>query len=152
MYESYNVFLGIPRPAGKGQRCIIMGMGSKDGWIKGTVRVWKHRRDGPQTEDYHADIDGDAYEKWIRECLPLLPPNSVLIFDNAPYHSKKIENCTPRSTWKKKELKEWLEKKNIGNVQLQLFITFSVVRVKSFLKHILFLTYDNSALIYDSST
>ena len=119
LYESlnqnYNIFLGYPRPAGKGQRVIMMGMGTKDGWVKGSLRVWKHRRDGPKSEDYHADIDGDSYEKWIRECLELVPPNSVFVFDNAPYHSKKIENCTPRSTWKKQELKEWLESKNIGN-------------------------------------
>ena len=113
--EIINIFLGIKRPAGKGQRVIIMGMGTKEGWIQGSIRVWKHRRDGPQTEDYHADINGDDYEQWIRECLELLPPNSVLVFDNAPYHSKKIENCTPRSTWKKKQLKDWLEKNDIGN-------------------------------------
>ena len=122
MYESlnqnYNIFSGIPRHAGKGQRVIMMGMGTKDGWVKGSLRVWKHRRDGPKSEDYHADIDGDSYEKWIRECLELVPPNSVFVFDNAPYHSKKIENCTPRSTWKKQELKEWLESKNIGKFVL----------------------------------
>ena len=120
MHESLDsiVFLGYPRPAGKGQRVIMMGMGTKDGWVKGSLRVWKHRRDGPKSEDYHADIDGDSYEKWIRECLELVPPNSVFVFDNAPYHSKKIENCTPRSTWKKQELKEWLESKNIGNIKI----------------------------------
>ena len=95
----------------------MMGMGTKDGWIKGSIRVWKHRRDGPQTEDYHSDICGDDYEKWIKECLELesLPENCVFVMDNAPYHSKQIENCTPRSTWKKNELKSWLEAKNIGN-------------------------------------
>ena len=117
-------FSGMDRPAGKGQRCILMAMGTKDGFIKETIRVWKHRRDGPQTEDYHSDIDGDAYEEWIKECLEHLPPNSVLVFDNAPYHSKKIENQTPRSTWKKQELKNWLESKNIGNGFLSWFLAF----------------------------
>ena len=93
-----------------------MGMGTKDGWIEGSIRVWKHRRDGPQTEDYHADINGDDYEVWIKECLALesMPKNCVFVMDNAPYHSKHIENCTPRSTWKKQELKDWLVAKNIG--------------------------------------
>ena len=122
----------------------MMGMGTKDGWVKGSLRVWKHRRDGPKSEDYHADIDGDSYEKWIRECLELVPPNSVFVFDNAPYHSKKIENCTPRSTWKKQELKEWLESKNIGNV--------SILRVRGFLKNILVFELDYCTLFYDTST
>ena len=117
VYKSLDsiVFLGYPRPAGKGQRVIMMGMGTKDGWVKGSIRVWKHKRDGPKSEDYHADIDGDSYEEWIKDCLKLAPPNSVFVFDNAPYHSKKIEKCTPTSTWKKQELKDWLEAKNIGN-------------------------------------
>ena len=114
--QNYNIFLGIHRPAGKGQRVIMMGMCTKDGWIKGSLRVWKHRRDGPKAEDYHADIDGDTYKEWIMDCLKLLPPNSVLVFDNAPYHSRKVENCTPRSTWKKQQLKDWLLEKSIGNV------------------------------------
>ena len=94
-----------------------MGMGSSEGWLEGSIRVWKHRKDGPQAEDYHADIDGDTYEEWIRECLALesLPPNSVFIMDNAPYHSKKVEDQTPRSTWKKADLKVWLVAKGIGN-------------------------------------
>ena len=122
MNECFNAFSGYDRPAGKGQRVLIMGMGSEEGWLEGSIRVWKHRRDGPQTEDYHADIDGDTYEQWIKECLELLPPNSVLVLDNAPYHSKKIENLTPRSTWKKQELKEWLVAKDIGNNELKTFV------------------------------
>ena len=157
MYESltqnYNIFLGLPRLAGKGQRVLIMGMGSIEGWLEGSIRVWKHKKDGPKTEDYHADIDGDAYKEWIKDCLKLLPPNSVLVFDNAPYHSKKVENCTPRSTWKKKELQDWLKKKDIGNACFQTFqFCFIVHRIAGFLNIILLLNYDNSTLNYNRST
>ena len=106
-------FLGIPRPAGKGARCILMGMGNEHGWIQGSVRVWKHKKDGPITEDYHYDVDAEGFEKWLKECLPLLPTNSILVMDNASYHSKKIEDCTPRASWKKQQLKTWLIAKGI---------------------------------------
>ena len=88
-------------------------MGNEQGWIEGSVRVWKHKKDGAMSEDYHADIDSEAFEKWLKECLPLLPPNTVIVFDNASYHSKKIENCTPRISWKKQQLKDWLIAKNV---------------------------------------
>ena len=28
--------------------------------------------------------------------------------DNASYHSKKLENCTPRSDWRKGQILDWL--------------------------------------------
>ena len=105
--------LGIPRPAGKGPRCILMGMGGENGWVDDSIRVWKHKRDGPMTDDYHADIDAEGFEKWLSEVLPNLPPNTLVVYDNASYHSKKIENCTPKSSWRKAQLIEWLDEKNV---------------------------------------
>ena len=52
-----NAFSGILRPAGKGARCILVGMGSENGWVEGSVNVWKHtKKDGVKSEDYHNDI------------------------------------------------------------------------------------------------
>jgi len=51
-----NVFSGIDRPAGKGARCIIIGMGSESGWVEGSVNVWKHTKREVKSEDYHNDI------------------------------------------------------------------------------------------------
>lgn len=112
-FINFELILGIPRPAGKGPRCIIMAMGTETGFIEGSVRVWKHKKDGPMSQDYHADIDAEGFTAWLKECLPKLPPHSVLVFDNASYHSKKLENCTPRQSWRKEQLKTWLEAKNV---------------------------------------
>ena len=87
-----NVFSGIQRPSGKGPRCIIIGVGNEDGWVEGSTRVWMHtKRDGVTSNDYHHDIDATGFEDWLKEVLPKLAPNSVLVMDNASYHSKKDE-------------------------------------------------------------
>ena len=71
-----NAFLGIPRPAGKGARVIIIGMGNQNGWIPNSAQVWKRTaKDGVVSGDYHSDINAEGFEKWLRECLPNLPPN-----------------------------------------------------------------------------
>lgn len=39
--------------------------------------------------DYH-DMDAHNFEKWFNErLLPALKPNSIIVMDNAPYHSRK---------------------------------------------------------------
>ena len=88
----FNVFSGIPRPAGKGPRCILIGLGSEEGWVLPSVQVWKHTKQEVKSDDYHNDINFEGFEKWLKEsCLPHLPPNSVIVMDNASYHSKKDE-------------------------------------------------------------
>ena len=62
-------------------------------------------------EDYHDSMNAEAYENWFEKRLcPNLEPNSVIVIDNASYHSR---NCPdyPLSTWKKNELSNWLKDK-----------------------------------------
>ena len=45
---------GIKIPAGKGKRLIIIGMGSIDGWLEGSLGCWKRStKKGPLPADYH---------------------------------------------------------------------------------------------------
>ena len=65
-------------------------------------------------EDYHDSMNAEAYESWFeRRLCPNLEPNSVIVIDNASYHSR---NCPdyPLSTWKKNELSNWLKDKGIS--------------------------------------
>ena len=104
------MILGIPRPAGKGARCIIIGMGNENGWVPGSILVRKRTpKEGVVTEDYHFDINAELFEGWLQKVLPNLPQNSVLVFDNASYHSKKDENNTPTIKWRIDRLREWLK-------------------------------------------
>lgn len=40
--------------------------------------------------DYHEEMNGYHYEKWfIKKLLPLLPPGSVIVMDNAPERERR---------------------------------------------------------------
>ena len=68
-----------------------MHAGSKGGFLKGTELVWKAKS---STGDYHDEMDGDNFFKWVKEKLiSHLPPKSVLIIDNAPYHNLQVDKC-----------------------------------------------------------
>ena len=41
-----------------------------------------------------------------------IPKHSVIVIDNAPYHSKNKENY-PTSKWRKQQFVDWLTEKNI---------------------------------------
>lgn len=59
-------------------------------------------------------MDNNNYTKWISEKLiPNLPPNSIVVIDNAPYHSKQL-NKPPTMASRKEEMQNWLTSKNIA--------------------------------------
>lgn len=61
--------------------------------------------------DYHNQMTSVKFEEWFRnQLLPNIAPNSVIVMDNAAYHSTQIEKM-PTSTWRKRDIKEWLIKK-----------------------------------------
>lgn len=60
--------------------------------------------------DYHEEMNGEVFFEWLRGVIPLLKPNSVIVMDNAPYHSVKIERC-PTLCWKKADIEKWLDDK-----------------------------------------
>lgn len=73
-----------------GEGCIIiLHVGSEDGFIDGAGLVFKSPG---KLEDDNCDMNGDKFEKWFtEELLPRLPPRSVIVMDNAPYHRVQIK-------------------------------------------------------------
>lgn len=56
-------------------------------------------------------MDGKHYKKWfVDTMLFLLPPASVVVTNNAPCHSLKLEKVPKMSTFKK-EIQAWLSAK-----------------------------------------
>ena len=51
--EDRGLSTGLKIPSGKGQRCIIVGIGSKDGTLK--IDCWKRSKKNQKSisEDYH---------------------------------------------------------------------------------------------------
>ena len=54
--------------------------------------------------DYHDTINSENYEKYFEKVCQLLKPNSVIVIDNASYHSRNDVNY-PLSKWKRLNFK-----------------------------------------------
>lgn len=131
---------GLKQPSGKGQRLIVTHIGSEDGFVDGCLDVFR----GQKTGDYHEEMDGNRFEGWFNDVLQKLPAGSVIVLDNAPYHSRREEKL-PTTAWKKEKVQEWLTSKNItyGERMIKKQLLELVASVKSrFLSYIV----DNTAV------
>jgi transposase len=99
------------KPTGKGERLIIINAITKSGWVPGAKLVFKSTR---KTGDYHGQMNSDLFQKWFVEMLlENIPPNSLIIMDNASYHNTLAEYSPPTPLCSKKRILEWLEKNKI---------------------------------------
>lgn len=58
-------------------------------------------------------MNSTHFEKWMEDqVFPNIPSNSIIIMDNASYHSVKSER-NPTTNSKKAEMEEWLSNNNI---------------------------------------
>ena len=59
--------------------------------------------------DYHGEMSSATFEEWWNEkLLPNIPSNSLIVMDNAPYHSRRKEEYLIQS-WTKKNMAEWFD-------------------------------------------
>ena len=63
--------------------------------------------------DYHDSMNAADFEAYFADLCKKLPASSVIVLDNAPYHSKNSESYS-NSKWEKTQLLDWLNKKNIS--------------------------------------
>ncbi|XP_054260027.1 uncharacterized protein LOC128984711 [Macrosteles quadrilineatus] len=99
----------LSAPLGKGRRLIVCHAGTQDGWIKAPPLVFQSCKTG----DYHEEMDSKVFEHWFFNTLiPVLPPSSTIIMDNAPYHSR-VENKAPTSSSTKAEMTNWLNDRGV---------------------------------------
>ena len=58
-------------------------------------------------------MNGESYKCYFEKSIcQNIPKHSVIVIDNAPYHSKSMENY-PTSKWRKQQFVDWLTEKNI---------------------------------------
>jgi len=97
---------GSQNPSGKGKRLIVLHIGSEDGFVPGGLLCFESKK----TTDYHEEMNGEAFYDWMKDVIPRLKENCVIIMDNAPYHSVKKEKI-PSTTTKKADIIKWLQEK-----------------------------------------
>lgn len=101
----------VRKPEGyDGKRFIIVHGGTKSGFINNASLLFASKS---QKEDYHGEMNGEMFMKWVNEHLiNNLEEPSLIIMDNAPYHSVLVEKM-PSSSWTKGSIAAWLTENNI---------------------------------------
>ena len=91
-------------PIGKGSRIIILHSGTSSGFVPNSLLEFKSKKTG----DYHEDMNQDVFLKWFKyQLLENIKKNSVIVMDNAPYHSVIIDKA-PTTASRKQEIIDWL--------------------------------------------
>ncbi|XP_060864304.1 uncharacterized protein LOC132940594 [Metopolophium dirhodum] len=100
---------GATNPTGKGRRLIVLHIGSHRGFLEGGLLCFLSKKN---SSDYYDEMNGDNFRKWFESIIPHLEPNSVIVMDNAPYHSVSIDKI-PTASSKKDEILSWLSSKGV---------------------------------------
>ena len=83
----------------------MLHAGTRNGWVENATLVVKSKQ---QTGNYHDEMNQHNSEEWfIATLLPKLAANSIIVMDNAPYHSRRKEPI-PTKSWTKSKMREWL--------------------------------------------
>ena len=137
----------VTRPAGKGQRCIIVNAITLDGLL----RYCPRGEDNPPAPgewdsgiyptaemvyraksargDYHDQMDCDTFMMWLeRRCLPAFEAKypdkqMILVLDNAPYHHGRHEDGFFCSEHNKAQIAEKLESLGCRGLRIKLDFT-----------------------------
>ena len=99
--------IALKVPIGKWERYVIVHAGTKDGFIPNAKDVRKGKN---SCSDYHTDMTREKFGKWVNyNPLPNLPTNSIIVLDNAPYHTVQEDRC-PTMAKKKADIITWMTK------------------------------------------
>ena len=97
-------------PIGKGSRLILLHAGGFHGFVPGAMLLFKSK----STRDYHEET------RWFKEALlPNLKPNSVIVMDNAPYHSVQLHK-PPTAKDRKHVIFQWLLENRVPGVSAEM--------------------------------
>lgn len=74
----------------QGQRLIVVNAGSEGGLVSRAQLVYKASQ---TTGDYHSQMKGENFMKWIEtQLLPNLDGPGAIVMDNASYHSVQTKD------------------------------------------------------------
>ncbi|XP_045505993.1 uncharacterized protein LOC123703388 [Colias croceus] len=102
---------GVLSSDSKGPRWIILHAGGKMGFIPDAQLIFKSQT---KSGDYHDDMNRENFMKWIKDkLLPNLPAQSIVVMDNASYHTVAV-NKAPTMSSTKSEMQEWIVNKGLA--------------------------------------
>lgn len=76
-----------------GKRYIISHVGGKNGFIPQAEFIYAEKKNPGPNDDYHGAMNGDIFKKYLTtQVLPYLEKPTVIVMDNAPYHSREVNS------------------------------------------------------------
>lgn len=94
-----------------GSRWIIVHAGGEMGFILNAQLIFKSQS---KSGDYHDDMNKTNFMKWLQEKLiPNLPSNSLIVMDNASYHTVTV-NKAPTTSSSKADMQNWITSKELS--------------------------------------
>ncbi|XP_037568094.1 uncharacterized protein LOC119448962 [Dermacentor silvarum] len=100
---------GIRALSGKGGRLIVLHAGSAEGFVDGAGLLFRAKKGAG---DYHTEMDAPRFQKWfVEQFLPNIKARSVIVMDDASYHSAQVEKVSSSS--RKADIQCWLKSKSI---------------------------------------
>jgi transposase len=109
--RQHDSMVGPKIPTGKGGRLIVVHAGcAKYGFIQNSKLVF--RSNTGNSTDYHSQMNSEVFKSWFTQMLNSLEEPSVIVMDNASYHSTLIDNF-PKINTRKADVQAWLTKKNV---------------------------------------
>ncbi|KAG8228848.1 hypothetical protein J437_LFUL008344 [Ladona fulva] len=122
---------GLKIPRGRGLRFVILHAGSARGFVKGAKLVYLAKK---RSGDYHDEMVSRQIEEWFKsQLLPNIAEGSIIVMDNATYHSMNREQI-PTSSNNKLDMENWLKSKDIAyperSLKIELLRIINSVREK----------------------
>ena len=105
-------------PSSKGERLIICHAGSGEkGFVPNAELVFRSK--SKDNRDYHSEMDGHNFKKWVQEkLLPNVEEKSLFVLDNASYHNVvDPEDKTPKASWKKGKSESGFEEITLNSLR-----------------------------------
>ena len=96
-------------PTNRGERLIVLHAGcAEKGFLNGCDLVFRSK--SKDNRDYHTEMNSKVFLEWVeQQLIPALPPKSLLVLDNAPYHNIRTEeSIAPTSNSRKQVIQDWL--------------------------------------------
>lgn len=116
---------------------IVLHAGTRRGFIPEAALIFSSKTKDP---DYHGEMNKENFLQWFKnQLLTKLEEPSIIIMDNASYHSSLLEKV-PNSSWKKADIQNWLQQKRLEfpPEALKLNLLDIVARLVSFVLNFLF--------------